>query len=106
VELLVDVASLVTEDPSMRTTVVGPDFMDAASFPSLTYAGACQGAELHGTLGMHGVARPFALSLTWSQGGVIAEGRLSRADWGMTAMPILGGRTVRIRVTVPLPRSP
>jgi polyisoprenoid-binding protein YceI len=106
VDLVVDVASLVTEDPSMRTTVVGPDFMDAASFPSLTYAGACQGPELHGTLGMHGVVRPFELSLDWGQAGVVAEGRLRRADWGMTAMPILGGRTVRIRVTVPLRDSP
>ena len=32
----------------------------------------------------------------------MAEGRLVRAEWGMTAMPLLGGRTVRIRVTVPL----
>jgi polyisoprenoid-binding protein YceI len=106
VDLLVDVASLVTEDSSMRTTVVGPDFMDADRFPSLTYSGTCQGPELRGILGMHGVARPFELSLAWGQAGVIAEGRLRRADWGMTAMPIVGGRTVRIRVTVPLRNSP
>ena len=52
---------------------------------------------------MHGVTHPFELSLTWSKDAVVAEGRLLRADWGMTAMPILGGRTVRIRVTVALP---
>ena len=33
---------------------------------------------------------------------VVAEGRLVRADWGMTAMSVLGGRTVRISVAVPL----
>ena len=47
---------------------------------------------------MHGVTRPFTLSLDWNPDGVVAEGRLVRADWGMTAMPLLGGRTVRIRV--------
>ena len=77
--------------------------MDAASFPILSYAGNCQAqGDLEGMLAMHGVTRPFALSLDWSRDGVAAEGRLARADWGMTAMPLLGGRTVRIRVTVPL----
>jgi hypothetical protein len=54
---------------------------------------------------MHGVARPFELSLDWNRDGVVAEGRLVRAEWGMTAMPALGGRTVRIRVAVPLPAT-
>ena len=102
VELTAEVASLVADDATMRDRIVGPDFMDAARFPALTYAGACDAHGLAGTLGMHGVRRPFALSLTWSATGVEAEGRLVRAEWGMTAMPILGGRTVRIRVTVPL----
>jgi polyisoprenoid-binding protein YceI len=103
VELRVQVASLVSDDPSVRGTVVGPDFMDAASFPILSYAGNCRAqGDLEGMLAMHGVTRPFALSIDWSGERVAAEGRLARADWGMTAMPLLGGRTVRIRVTVPL----
>ena len=56
-------------------------------------------------LAMHGVTQPFALSLDWNGDGVVAEGRLVRAEWGMTAMSFLGGRTVRIRVTVPLAGS-
>lgn len=102
VELHVQVASMVTEDQAMRGTIVGPDFMDAASFPDLTYTGSCGAAGLGGMLAMHGITRPFALSLEWSGDRVVAEGRLLRAEWGMTAMPFLGGRTVRIRVTVPL----
>ena len=102
VELQVQVASLVTDDPSLRSTIVGPEFMDAARFPALTYAGTCEASGLAGDLAMHGVTRPFELSLTWSKDAVVAEGRLVRADWGMTAMSVLGGRTVRIRVTVPL----
>ena len=102
VVLNVDVASLATEDPSMRDTVVGPDFLDAARFPSMNYEGSCDARGLGGSLGMHGVTNSFGLALTWSAGEVVAEGRLRRADWGMTSMPILGGRTVRIRVSVRL----
>jgi polyisoprenoid-binding protein YceI len=102
VDLSADVASLAMEDASVRETVVGPDFMDAPRFPTLVYAGSCQQQGLDGMLGLHGVTRPFALSLTWSPGRVVAEGQLRRAEWGMTAMPFVAGRTVRIVVSVPL----
>jgi polyisoprenoid-binding protein YceI len=105
VELHVQVASLTTEDGLMRDRMTGPEFMDAAAFPMLTYAGTCEANELEGSLAMHGITRPFGLSLDWRRDGVVAEGRLLRADWGMTALPVLGGRTVRIRVAVPLPGS-
>jgi polyisoprenoid-binding protein YceI len=105
VDLHVQVASMVTQDQAMRDTIVGPDFMDAARFPQLNYTGACEATGLNGMLAMHGIIRPFALSLDWRGDGVVAEGRLVRADWGMTAMSFLGGRTVRIRVTVPLAGS-
>jgi polyisoprenoid-binding protein YceI len=102
VELRIQAASLIAGDASLRDTIAGPDFLDAARYPLLTYVGACEGEKLDGTLAMHGIARPFGLSLEWSATGVVAEGRLLRADWGMTAMPLVGGRTVRIRVSVKL----
>jgi polyisoprenoid-binding protein YceI len=105
VDLRVQVASLAAADSSLRDRIVGPDFMDSAAYPMLTYAGTCEASGLGGTLAMHGVARPFELSLDWNRDGVVAEGRLVRAEWGMTAMPALGGRTVRIRVAVPLPAT-
>jgi hypothetical protein len=43
------------------------------------------------------------LSLDRHPDGLIAEGHIVRADWGITAMPVLAGKTVRIRVSVPLP---
>jgi polyisoprenoid-binding protein YceI len=106
VEFRAEVASMVTEDPSLQGTIAGPDFLDAASFPTLSYGGSCQAdGDLQGMLAMHGITRPFTLELTWGHDSVIAEGRLLRADWGMTAMPLMGGRTVRIRVEVPLAGS-
>src|SRR5262249_33588834 len=46
VELRVEVASLRTEDPAVLPVVIGPDFMDAASFPQLLFAGRCAGREI------------------------------------------------------------
>jgi polyisoprenoid-binding protein YceI len=105
VDLNVEVASLAMSDAPTRDTVIGPDFMDAAQFPSLAFTGACQPQGIGGTLGLHGVTRPFSLSLSWAPNRVVAEGELHRADWGMTAMPIFAGPTVRIVVSAPLPGS-
>jgi polyisoprenoid-binding protein YceI len=102
VELSIEVVSLTMTNTSMRETMIGPDFMDAPRFPTLSYSGACQPSGLSGMLGLHGITRPFELSLDWSRDRVVAEGQLVRADWGMTAMPIVAGRTVRIQVSVPL----
>jgi polyisoprenoid-binding protein YceI len=102
IELVADVGSVVTEDALLRSTLIGTDFMDADRYPELAFAGGCDANGVSGTLRLHGVTRPFSLSLTWTRDEVTAEGRLLRADWGMTAMPLLGGRTVRIRVAIPL----
>ena len=87
----------------MRAIVAGPDFLDVTEFPSLAYTGSCEGGAIDGTLGMHGVSHPFTLDVTWTPDEVHAEGRLLRASWGMTAMPALAGRTIRIKVSIPLP---
>jgi polyisoprenoid-binding protein YceI len=106
VHLDIEAASLDIAEPApMRTIVAGPDFLDVGKFPSLTYTGSCDGGRLDGALGMHGVTGAFPLSLTWSHHGVQAEGRLLRAAWGMTALPLLAGRTIRIRVMIPLPSA-
>ncbi len=102
VELRVEVASLQTDDPEILPVVTGPDFMDAPNYPLLQFAGRCTGREIGGMLAMHGVTHRCALSLDWRQNEVVAEGHIVRADWGISAMPLLAGKTVRIRVSVPL----
>ena len=89
----------------MRDTIVGPDFMDAARFsgPHLYRDLRAGGPRRHARDARgHQAIRAV---LNWNGDGVVAEGRLVRAEWGMTAMSFLGGRTVRIRVTVPLAGS-
>jgi polyisoprenoid-binding protein YceI len=102
VQLVVEVASLSMSDSSTRDTIVGPDFMDASRFPSLAFSGTCQADTIGGNLTLHGISGPFQLHLAWDGDHIVAEGSLLRAKWGMTAMPLMGGRTVRIRVSAPL----
>ena len=102
VDLTVEVASLAMGNTAIRDNMVGPDFMDALRFPTLSYAGTCRAMGLDGMLALHGITRPLQLALDWSPAQVVAEGHLVRAEWGMTAMPFVAGRTVRIQVTVPL----
>jgi polyisoprenoid-binding protein YceI len=106
VTLTVEVPSLAMDSASVGETILGPGFLDAARFPTLAFDGACDARGLTGQLTMHGVTRPFALTLDWQAHAVTAVGRLRRADWGMTARPLLGGSTVRITVTAPLPAPP
>jgi polyisoprenoid-binding protein YceI len=106
VTLQAEVASLAMTPATFGDTVLGPDFLDAARFPMLTYDGACGPDGLTGMLSLHGVTAPFTLTLDRRADRVTAVGRLRRADWGMTARPLLGGSTVRITVTVPLAAAP
>jgi polyisoprenoid-binding protein YceI len=106
VELHVVVASLTVSSPGMLQRVLGPDFLDAAQYPSLVFHGACDGDGINGRLAMHGVTRPFALALDWRHQSVKAVGNLQRGDWGMRALPVLAGPTVRIGVSVHIAGPP
>ncbi len=106
VELHVVVASLTVSSPGMLQRVLGPEFLDAAHYPSLAFHGTCDGNGLNGRLAMHGVTRPFALALDWRHQSVDAVGNLQRSDWGMRALPVLAGPTVRIGVSVNIAGPP
>ncbi|HTI79935.1 MAG TPA: YceI family protein [Acetobacteraceae bacterium] len=102
VHLAINAASVSVPEELMRGMVAGPEFLDVARFPSLTYSGTCDADGVSGALTMHGVTGAFRLELTWMADKVQAEGHFVRADWGMTALPLLAGRTIRIRVVIPL----
>ncbi len=77
--------------------------MDAAQFPVVAFHGGCAGDTVSGNLTLHGQTHPFTLDLERSARGIVATGRLRRAEWGITAHPLLGGSTIRIRVELPNP---
>ncbi|MGA9868526.1 MAG: YceI family protein [Acetobacteraceae bacterium] len=95
--------SLESANARAREAILGPDFLDAARFPTLTFTGMCAAAgALGGTLTLRGVARPLAMRLDWTVDGVAAEGDMHRALWGMTAKPFLVGPTIRLDLTARL----
>jgi polyisoprenoid-binding protein YceI len=102
IKVRVDVASLQIGDAAMQADVVSPNLLDAASFPTLTYSGACRRDVMAGTLTMHGVARPVELAVDTKGGRFSAEATVRRRDWGIVGRALLAGGTVRIRVSTPL----
>jgi polyisoprenoid-binding protein YceI len=103
VVLEIEPASLAMSNDSLRELIVGPDFIDVAQFPQLAFHGGCEGDTVAGDLTLHGQTHPFTLDLERSTHGMVATGRLRRAEWGLTARPLMGGSTIRIRVEIPNP---
>lgn len=103
----VDASSLETHYPDatfdFNAYLTGPDFLDAAAFPQMTFTSTAirltgaQTADVTGDLTLRGVTKPVTLNVTFNGGyaghpldagariGFSAEGRLMRSDFGMTA---------------------
>lgn len=105
VVLEIEAGSLAMSNEAIRDRMTGPEMMDVEGFPNLAFHGVCQGETVAGALTMHGQTHPFTMDFVRSAGTIVATGRLKRADWGITGSPLLGGSTVRIRVTTPDPVS-
>jgi polyisoprenoid-binding protein YceI len=103
VVLEIDAASLVMSNETVRDVITGPEFMDVAKLPNLSFDGGCHGDQVEGNLLLHGQTHPFRLDLDRTARTITATGRLQRADWGMTARRFTAGSTIRIRVEIPNP---
>lgn len=105
-EARIESASLSLDNGPIEADVKAPHFLDVARYPDIRFRAEEQpsAATLAGTLTLKGVTRPLTLALSERDGLVVAEARISRSAYGITARPILAGDAVRIRVTAPLPR--
>jgi len=103
VVLQIEAASLAMSSLSVRDKIIGPEMMDAARFPDLTFHGKCQDEAIVGDLTMHGETHPVSLDYTRSARTIVATGQLRRADWGITGSPLTGGSIIRMRVVLPDP---
>jgi len=100
VEVTIDPASVDFGQDKLNGHVSGPDMLDAAKFPTITYKGTLgafvdgQPTTLTGELTMHGVTKPVALKidsfkcimhpmLKREVCGADAVGTLNRADFGV-----------------------
>jgi polyisoprenoid-binding protein YceI len=106
VELQIEAGSLAMSNDSIRDRIIGPEMMDTARFPDLSFHGACHGETVVGDLTMHGETHPVILDYATSAGTVTATGRLRRSEWGITGSQLIGGPTIRVRVILPDPFKP
>lgn len=99
----VPVASLETHNPdkalNFNALVAGPEFLDAAKFPEITFTSTAvtltgdNRADVTGDLTLHGVTKPLTLSVTYNGGwgdmqmdagariGFSATGSFNRSDF-------------------------
>jgi polyisoprenoid-binding protein YceI len=90
-------------DPALdfNATIAGPEFLDAATYPAITFASTSvtltgeRTADVGGDLTLHGVTAPIALSVTFNGGyaghpldagariGFSAKGSLLRSAFGI-----------------------
>jgi len=123
----IDAASVELENapPACTGIVGGPQFLDTAKFPEITFRServqvrGPNSMEVLGNLTLHGITRPMVLDATFNGGyaghpgddpharvGFSAHGSLKRSDFGMTfALPAPGsafgvGDTIDISIEV------
>jgi polyisoprenoid-binding protein YceI len=100
VEASVDVATVSTREPKRDEHLKGPDFFDAAKYPSFTFKSTsakttAQGLDVSGQLTIHGVSKPVVLHVSGItkeikdpfgllRRGATATTVINRKDFGMT----------------------
>jgi polyisoprenoid-binding protein YceI len=103
VNVQAETASLAMPEVGMTQDALGPELLDVTRHPVFAYSGRCEDGQVRGTLLLHGIRRPLALTVTLERDRWIATGRMRRAEWGMGARPLLAGPEVRIQFTATLP---
>ena len=106
VQAVVKTASVETHypDPAIdfNAVITGPEFLDAAQFPEITFVSTAvtptgpETATVTGDLTLHGVTKPLTLEVTYNGGwgamqldpagarvGFSAKGSLNRSDFGV-----------------------
>jgi polyisoprenoid-binding protein YceI len=119
VAAVIQMASVNTADEKRDAHLINPDFFDADTYPTMTFAST--GVEkdgdewiLKGDLTLHGVTKPVELELEYNgsvddpwgnhRAGFSAEGKIDRRDFGITWNNTLdkGGLAVGNDVTISL----
>ncbi len=119
VDVTIDAASLDTRDENRDGHVKSADFLDAATYPNLTFRSTAVRAkgsdyEIDGELSLHGVTKPVTLATEFNgvspdpwggqRAGFSAETEINRNDFGVDIkLPLDGGGVVvgdKIKVTL------
>jgi polyisoprenoid-binding protein YceI len=100
IEVTIDAASLTTSVDDRDNHLRSPDFLDVATYPTITFKSTRvemtgpNTARITGDLTMHGVTRPVVLDAEYLGEGKTPYGktvtgftgttRITREDWGLT----------------------
>lgn len=106
VELQIDAASIDTGDAALDAIATGPEVLDVARFPNITFAGDevavldSHHMRVVGLLTVRNVTRPVAVDVTWrgevpeedgtSRLGFAAKATIDRKDFGLSASSFAG----------------
>jgi polyisoprenoid-binding protein YceI len=120
VRVTLDVAGARASFPFAAQAMKGPEVLDAARFPQITFAStSVQGdgasARITGDLTLRGVSRPVTLEASlYRQKGfasgddshlsILLTGSLRRSDFGATGFADMVGDTVRLRILARIAR--
>jgi len=102
IELTADINSINTDNEQRDNHLKGPDFFDAAKFPSFTFKSSSfkkvsdKKYKLSGDLTLHGVTKPVVLDVTFNGtttnpmskktiAGFNITGKIKRSDFGIAA---------------------
>jgi polyisoprenoid-binding protein YceI len=108
IELRAETASLDMSLPGFEGRLQSPEWLDVAAHPEARFLadGPLRPGvkEMRGALTLRGVTQPFLVRLAWPDGerggSVDAEGRLSRAAYGMVADQGLVGDAISLILSV------
>ncbi len=117
VEFEIDAASVDTNQPRRDDHIRSADFFDVASNPkitfkseAITYSDSGDLAQIKGVLNLHGQARKVTFdialigSVEFPKGtlrvGFVAETKINRGDFGITAFPGVVGEEISITVNL------
>lgn len=121
VDVTIEASSIDTREPQRDEHLRSPDFLDAATYPTLTLrstaiTGSPSAFKIQGDLTIHGTTRPVVLDATFEgratdpwgnvRAGYEANTTISRKDFGLTwnqaleAGGVAVGDEVRIEISV------
>ncbi len=113
----IDVASARMDDADTRRRLLGPEFLDATTYPGILFASdplglhvLRQGGAVHGRLHMHGMTRPVTFTLQASNCRRPAttpctlrlHGSVKRSRFGITAHRALVSDRVQLDLVIRL----
>jgi len=122
-EVRVPVSSVLTPSPRLMQELQGPQWLNAAAYPDMTFRSTHitltgrDTAKVEGELTLHGVTRPLTLTAKFNNAGenpldhhytigFQARGAIRRSDFGVKAYVPMVGDQVHLNISAAFERAP